>query len=145
MRSWGVRYTRRGTFSVHVPTDIKCPAKGCKMQYKTLRWLKAYIKTGHPQCTMNGKEQSVTAEQKSRQRNSPDEEELEMTAQEEIHPVNDPGVYQCPKCSRIYKALKSLQNHCSENHAWSCSRQMPVRGRQNGSSRAQNPATRDCP
>ena len=78
-------------FSVDVPKDLKFPAKGCKVQYKTLRWLKAHFKTAYPQCTFNGEEQSVTVERKS-----PDEEELEATAEEKIHPAIDPSVLSVP-------------------------------------------------
>ena len=100
------------------------------MEYTRLRWLKGHLKTAHPQCTSNGEEQSLTVERKSRERKSPDEKELEVTAEEEIQPANDPSLFQCPKCPRTYKVLKSLHNHCCKKHAWSSSRQMPVRGRE---------------
>ena len=51
----------------------------------------------HPQCPLNGEEHLVTVERKSqerklRERKSTDEEELEATAEKEIHPANDQSV-----------------------------------------------------
>ena len=87
-------------FSAYEPKDLKNTAKGCKKQNKTLKWLKVHTKTAHPQCTFNGKDQSVTVERKSRERKSPGEEELEATADEEMQPANNPSVYRCSKCPR---------------------------------------------
>ena len=48
--------------NVDVPQDLNGSGKGCEKQYKTLRRLKAHIKTARPQCTLNGEEQSDTVE-----------------------------------------------------------------------------------
>ena len=73
------------------------------------------------------------------------ERDQEAVAEDQILPASAPGIYQCPKCPRKYTVLKSVQNHCLQKHAWSYSRQQPVRGRETGSSQARNTSTRYRP
>ena len=95
---------------------------------------------------MNGEQQLVTVElnsqkRKSREQKSTDEEELEATAEKEIHPAYDPSVYQCPKCPRTYTKLKSLQTIAPRRMRGLTVVRSLYRGRETGSTRAQNPST----
>ena len=155
-------------FSIIPKDNFNCPAARCKKQFKTLGWLKSHVAVAHPQCTLitstdvvgnddsedllEGQTHRIDQDHDERDQDerdqgvrNQDERDQEAVAEDQILPASAPGIYQCPKCPRKYTVLKSVQNHCLQKHAWSYSRQQPVRGRETGSSQARNTSTRDRP
>ena len=99
-------------FQPSKPTTVTmvCPATGCKMTYKQIRWWLDHMN--------NVVNDNVTEETTA----EPQSTELRVNAVREI----DEAESQCPLCPRTYKLIKSVQNHCSTKHRWSYTKNCPI-------------------
>ena len=94
-----------------------CPAMGCNVTYKQIRWWLDHMKNAHPQCIIVDNE-NVTEETTA----EPQSTELIVDTVRQ----NDEAEFQCPLCPRTYKLTKNVQNHCSTKQRWSYTKNCPV-------------------
>ena len=97
-------------FQANKPTNapMVCPATGCKMTYKQIRWWLGHMEKAHPQCTgveSDNVTEELTAEPLS----------TELSANT-LRQQGDEAELHCPLCPRTYTLIKSVQNHCSTKH-----------------------------
>ena len=107
-------------FQANIPTNapMVCPATGCRMTYKQIRWWLDHVKKSHPQCTIV-ESNNVTEESKA----EPQSTELSGNTQRQ---QEDEAEFQCPLCPRTYTLIKSVKNHCSTKHRWSYTKNCPI-------------------
>ena len=94
-------------FQANKPTNVPmvCPATGCKMTCKQIRWWIDHMGKAHPQCTIvesDNVTENIVAK--------PQSTELSGNTQRQ---QEDEAKLQCPLCPRTYTLIKSVQNHCS--------------------------------
>ena len=98
-------------FQASKPTSvpIECPATGCKMTYKQIRWWLDNMKNAQPQFIIVDND-NVTEE------TTTELQSIELSGNTVRQ--NDEAEFQFQLCEGTYKLIKSAQNHCSTKHRW---------------------------